>query len=418
MTTKESAHQIVSGLVQRFDEQKESYKKTDYNEALTRRDFIDPFFKALGWDIDNSQGYAEAYREVIHEDKVKVGSATKAPDYSFRLPGGKRLFFVEAKKPSVVVKTEILPAYQVRRYAWSAKLPVSILTDFEEFAVYDCNKKPRPDDKASSGRIKYITYNDYINEFDFLWDTFSKERVLKGSFDKYIAGDAGKKGTTTVDKEFLLSLDEWQSALLQKKIDNNQMDFQHDQSWDSFTTILASKMTAKNAWNKFIDDHEKAVSKSYWAQLRQIDIEAEQTDILNWLQQIVTDNPIPKTIVAFWIGIVKFAGGDKEISTIYFAGADTYDKDDIDWACDPTYLPENRYAQPSLLQEIDDIARSDEDNYEFLDWILPVAYCAFTFDEIIRTKLDKNLFLKTKDKYFVAVGHDSGDYIDVTPIKR
>jgi len=53
-----------------------------------------------------SEGYAEAYREVIHEDRVKVGTATKAPDYSFRLVGGKRLFFVEAKKPSVVVKDE------------------------------------------------------------------------------------------------------------------------------------------------------------------------------------------------------------------------------------------------------------------------------------------------------------------------
>ncbi len=215
MNTKETAHQIIADLVQRFEEQKDSYKKAEYNETLARRDFIDPFFKALGWDIDNSQGYAEAYREVIHEDKVKVGSATKAPDYSFRLPGGKRLFFVEAKKPSVVVKTEILPAYQVRRYAWSAKLPVSILTDFEEFAVYDCNKKPKPDDKASAGRIKYLMYSDYLQEFDFLWDTFSKERVLKGSFDKYIASDAGKKGTTTVDKEFLLSLDEWRIELAQ-----------------------------------------------------------------------------------------------------------------------------------------------------------------------------------------------------------
>jgi hypothetical protein len=215
MTTKDTAHQIIADLVQRFDEQKDSYKKSDYNETLARRDFIDPFFKALGWDIDNSQGYAEAYREVIHEDKIKIGSATKAPDYSFRLPGGKRLFFVEAKKPSVVVKTEVLPAYQVRRYAWSAKLPVSILTDFEEFAVYDCNKKPKPDDKASSGRIKYLIYSEYLKEFDFLWDTFSKERVLKGSFDKYVASDAGKKGTTTVDKEFLLSLDEWRIELAQ-----------------------------------------------------------------------------------------------------------------------------------------------------------------------------------------------------------
>ena len=83
MTTKETAHQIVSELVQCFDEQKESYKKIDYNETLTRRDFIDPFFKALGWDIDNSQGYAEAYREVIHEDKVKIGSLPRHPIIPF-----------------------------------------------------------------------------------------------------------------------------------------------------------------------------------------------------------------------------------------------------------------------------------------------------------------------------------------------
>ena len=141
MDSKELAYKTIADLVERFTDQFASYKKADYNETLVRRDFIDPFFKALGWDIDNSQGYAEAYREVIHEDKIKISGATKAPDYSFRLSGGKRLFFVEAKKPSVVVKDEIEPAYQIRRYAWSAKMPISILTDFEEFAIYDCNKK-------------------------------------------------------------------------------------------------------------------------------------------------------------------------------------------------------------------------------------------------------------------------------------
>lgn len=122
MINKDTAYNKIAGLVIRFEEQYNSYKKSDYNETLTRRDFIDPFFKALGWDIDNEQGYAEAYREVIHEDKVKIGKATKAPDYSFRIGGGKRLFFVEAKKPSIAVKDDILPAYQVRRYGWSAKL--------------------------------------------------------------------------------------------------------------------------------------------------------------------------------------------------------------------------------------------------------------------------------------------------------
>ena len=219
---KDEAKQKISELVERFGEQIESYKNSDYNETLTRRDFIDPFFKALGWDIDNEQGYAEAYREVIHEDRVKVGAATKAPDYSFRLVGGKRLFFVEAKKPSVVVKDDILPAYQIRRYGWSAKLPISIITDFEEFAVYDCTKKPNPTDKASVARIKYLTFKDYIKEFEFLWDTFSKERVLKGSFDKFVQSDTGKKGTATVDKEFLNSLDNWRTYLAQSISLNNK----------------------------------------------------------------------------------------------------------------------------------------------------------------------------------------------------
>src|SRR5690606_21305977 len=125
MTNKQTAKEKIECLVIRFEEQFESYKNSDYNETLTRRDFIDPFFKALGWDIDNESGYAEAYREVIHEDKVKVSDSIKAPDYSFRLVGGKRLFFVEAKKPSISVKEDIQPAYQVRRYGWSAKLPIS-----------------------------------------------------------------------------------------------------------------------------------------------------------------------------------------------------------------------------------------------------------------------------------------------------
>jgi len=238
MINKEAAYKKISELVERFDEQFESYKKNDYNETLTRRDFIDPFFKALGWDIDNEEGYAEAYREVIHEDKIKIGKATKAPDYSFRLVGGKRLFFVEAKKPSVVIKDDILPAYQVRRYGWSAKLAISIITDFEELAIYDCTKKPMPTDKASVARVKYITYKDYLKEFDFIWDTFSKEHVLKGSFDKFIQGTANKKGTATVDKEFLLSLDSWRTYLAtsiswnNKDLDEDEINFAVQQTID------------------------------------------------------------------------------------------------------------------------------------------------------------------------------------------
>jgi hypothetical protein len=238
ITTKETAKKELGRLVERFREQHDSYKRSDYSEALVRKDFIDPMFRLLGWDMDNSQGFAEAYREVIHEDKVRVGGALKAPDYSFRLPGGKRLFFVEAKKPYVKVKSEVEPAYQVRRYAWNAKLPVSILTDFEEFSVYDCTKRPEPKDGASMARMKYLTFDQYIPEFDFLWDTFSKEQVLKGSFDRYLKSDQHKRGTTTVDAEFLKSLDEWRTylatsiSLRNKELDEEGINFVVQQTID------------------------------------------------------------------------------------------------------------------------------------------------------------------------------------------
>ncbi len=238
MVTKDTAHKKIAELVERFEDQYSSYKKSEYGETQTRRDFIDPFFKALGWDIDNEQGNAEAYREVIHEDKIKIGKATKAPDYSFRLAGGNRLFFVEAKRPSIFLRDDIQPAYQVRRYGWNAKLAISIITDFEEFAIYDCNKKPNPNDKAAVSRIWYITFRDYLKHFDFIWETFSKERVLKGGLDKFIQESANKRGTATVDKEFLKSLDTWRTYLAtsiswnNKNLDEEEINFVVQQTID------------------------------------------------------------------------------------------------------------------------------------------------------------------------------------------
>lgn len=186
MNKKEQGRKIVSELVVRFNELLISDKKAYYNEIQTCRDFIDPFFKALGWDIDNEQGYAEPYREVIREERLAIDTVTMRLDYSFRNSGA-RLFFVEAKKPSVKIKEDIAASYQVRSFGWIAKLNVSILTNFGEFAIYDCSKKPLVTDKAIVGREKCLTFNDYENEWDFLWGTFSKEAVENGDFEKYLS---------------------------------------------------------------------------------------------------------------------------------------------------------------------------------------------------------------------------------------
>ncbi len=226
----------VQDLVERFDRNVADYKRGKYNETQVRREFIDPFFKALGWDVDNTKGYAEAYKEVVHEDAIKVGRATKAPDYSFRI-GGFRKFFLEAKKPSVDIKHDTHPAYQLRRYAWSAKLPLSILTDFEEFAVYDCRIKPVKTDKAPTARVMYLTYQDYLEQWPDLVDIFSPESIRLGSFDKYIEAKKAKKGTAEVDNAFLQEIERWRDLLacnfaLRNSLSQRQLNFAVQQTID------------------------------------------------------------------------------------------------------------------------------------------------------------------------------------------
>ncbi|GAI74449.1 unnamed protein product, partial [marine sediment metagenome] len=151
-------------------------------------------------------------KDVFHEDAVKVGGSTKAPDYSFRI-GGTRKFFLEAKKPSIDIKGDPNPAYQLRRYAWSAKLPLSILTDFEEFAVYDCRIRPVQTDKPSTARVMYLTFKEYVDRWDELYGLFSKNAVLKGDFDRYVASTTRKRGTAEVDDAFLREIETWRDAL-------------------------------------------------------------------------------------------------------------------------------------------------------------------------------------------------------------
>lgn len=204
--------QEIARLLERYDEQREAYESGQYKETEIRVEFIDPFFKALGWDVHNEHGYAEAYKDVIHEEALKIGGATEAPDSCFRI-GGVRKFFVECKKPSVNIKDATHPAYQLRRYGWSAKLPLSILTDFEEFAVYDCRVKPAKNDGAAVGRVLYLTYAQYAEKWNEIAAIFARESVLKGSFDKFAEGVKGKRGTTTVDNAFLEEMERWRDML-------------------------------------------------------------------------------------------------------------------------------------------------------------------------------------------------------------
>ncbi|SFE92247.1 Eco57I restriction-modification methylase domain-containing protein [Thermoflexibacter ruber] len=252
LVTKEEAKEKIRELIEKFESQKEYFKTLEYNETQTRKDFIDPFFRALGWDIDNKKGKLESYRDVKLEDKIRVSGRTKSPDYAFNV-NGKRTFFVEAKKPAVPIKEQPEPAIQVRNYAWNASLLISVVTDFEEFAIYDCTRKPRKHDRAITKRLKYIHYTQYLQEFDFLWDTFAFENVEKGSITAYGQKYADLKNAEPVDKAFLKSLEDWRTYLatniaqLNKNLEEYELNFAVQQTIDRivFLKVCEDRMLEK-----------------------------------------------------------------------------------------------------------------------------------------------------------------------------
>ncbi len=204
---------IIRERIETFARNRDSYLSSDYKETELRREFLDPLFEALGWDIFNKQGYAEDYKDVVHEDTLRVpGIGHSSPDYSFRV-GGTRKFFVEAKKPSVRIKDDPEPALQLRRYSWTAKLTLGIVTDFQEFAVYDTRIKIREGDKASVARIFYCTFDELPKHWDWLIGIFSRESVLRGAFDKFAATSKGKRGTAEFDDAFLEDMERWRKLL-------------------------------------------------------------------------------------------------------------------------------------------------------------------------------------------------------------
>jgi predicted type IV restriction endonuclease len=204
---------IVGDLVRLFETHCDAYRSQQYNEAQLRQEFINPLFHALGWDVYNEKRYADAYKEVIHEAAIKVGGRTKAPDYCFRAGGGKASFFVETKRPAVDISEDPSAAYQLRRYAWSAKLPVSILTDFEELAVYDCRIRPAKTDKPTTARILFYGYREYLDRWDELAGLFSPEAIRRGALDRFVASKKVKKGTAEVDAAFLAEIETWRDML-------------------------------------------------------------------------------------------------------------------------------------------------------------------------------------------------------------
>jgi type I restriction-modification system DNA methylase subunit len=208
----------IQSLIKKFDSDRDYYLSKAYSEAEARVDFITPFFRGLGWDVENEAGLPHHAREVLVE-KTEQEIQGK-PDYSFRIAGQTK-FFVEAKAPheSLGDPKHIL---QAKGYAWNTKqVFFVVLTDFEEFRFYDASIKPDERKPEEGLLFPPLKYADYLKNAEKLWE-FSRERVTAGSLDAMLPRDRRtERLRIPVDEAFLDEMTGWREELARDIYRNN-----------------------------------------------------------------------------------------------------------------------------------------------------------------------------------------------------
>src|SRR6266478_10085069 len=133
----------LNRLVESFGNRLAELKKSSYVEAQLRDDFLNPFFRALGWDLENRASLIQTEREVEIESRTQIQGRQKRADYLFRADKRDR-FVCEAKKPAEELHSRY--AFQAKRYAWNKGLPLAILTDLEEMNICVVAGRPYRDE--------------------------------------------------------------------------------------------------------------------------------------------------------------------------------------------------------------------------------------------------------------------------------
>ena len=198
------------------------YKKEgrlDLSSEETIRVWINELLAIFNWDVkDTSQILQEKILSKEEKEKLKkIDSTFTRPDYTFKM-GNQKLTFLDAKAVRVNLKKDKKSAFQIKSYGWSISAPCAFITNFEEFAIYDCSYIPTIEQKADYGRV-YLQLDEYIKNFDILEKHLLHENIIKGTLNKLYKGK--KKSDKTIDTIFAEQLSQFRLSLANNILEKN-----------------------------------------------------------------------------------------------------------------------------------------------------------------------------------------------------
>ncbi len=204
MITKEQGKEEIRKLVEKYNKLVESGRAKSYNEEMTKKDFILPLFRALGWSVEDGE-------EVTAEEKISKGRV----DYAFRIDGIPKLF-LEAKSLREDLNRKEF-AEQAINYAWHKGATWAILTDFEGIKIFNAEWKSV---NYLQNQFFSINCNKFLDNFEQLW-LLSRESLELGLIDKEAEKWGKKAKKIPVDKQLLNDLTRFRELLTKNILKNN-----------------------------------------------------------------------------------------------------------------------------------------------------------------------------------------------------
>ena len=220
--SKEQAKAEIGDLVRDF--QKNKTRLLNQAEAQIENNFIRPLFKYLNWNTTNEGLSVADYEFVVN----RTGRSGKRPDYTLQLDG-QHLLVMDAKQ----VKYDMHDprwlnqvyayGYSTQNLAPTRRIDFAVLNDFEEFVVLDCTLHVNDPRALRNFLVLNWTCDDYINQFDRLWDLFERENMRRTARTRHSDTPRGlwalalsprkvKANRTPPDKAFLADMDNDQNG--------------------------------------------------------------------------------------------------------------------------------------------------------------------------------------------------------------
>ena len=224
---KEDAKQQIKELIEKYNRTVEDKRISNYDEANTKKDFITPLFRTLGWDVENRY----VPDEVTNEYPASKGHV----DYAFRVKGIPK-FFLEAK--ALKEKDLNNPKFigQAIDYAWAKGCTWAVLSDFKSVMIF--NAEWKTEENLLQNLFREIPCQEFLNRFDELW-LLSKESFEQGLLDKE-AEKLGKKAKMApIDQHLLNDFSRWRNALSKNiSVYNKDMNLTEEQLDEAVQKLL------------------------------------------------------------------------------------------------------------------------------------------------------------------------------------